>query len=88
MRNFGELKAILGNRLHRHSTNDSNTLVGVGSNTSDKGAVEVGVESTGPASPTELPGGAHPKTGQLDLEEDAKGGLGRHLGVFSTTFLM
>ena len=26
--------------------------------------------------------------GELTLEETAKGGLGRHLGVFSTTFLV
>lgn len=26
--------------------------------------------------------------GNLDLEEDAAGGLGRHLGLFSTTLLM
>ena len=26
--------------------------------------------------------------GELTLEEDAAGGLGRHLGLFSTTFLM
>lgn len=28
------------------------------------------------------------QAGELDLEESAAGGLGRHLGVFSTTFLM
>ena len=28
----------------------------------------------------------HP--GRLTLEEEASGGLGRHLGLFSTTFLM
>ena len=26
--------------------------------------------------------------GELTLEEDAAGGMGRHLGLFSTTFLM
>lgn len=26
--------------------------------------------------------------GELTFEEDTSGGLGRHLGVFSTTFLM
>ena len=30
--------------------------------------------------------GLHP--GELTLEEDVAGGLGRHLGVASTTFLM
>ena len=30
--------------------------------------------------------GLHP--GELSLEEDVAGGLGRHLGVTSTTFLM
>ena len=29
-----------------------------------------------------------PAVGELALEEDAAGGLGRHLGLFSTTFLM
>lgn len=29
-----------------------------------------------------------PQVGQLNPEEVAAGGLGRHLGVFSTTFLM
>ena len=33
------------------------------------------------ASPVILPG-------ELSLEEDTSGGLGRHLGLFSTTFLM
>lgn len=28
------------------------------------------------------------KAGELTLEEDTAGGMGRHLGVFSTTFLM
>lgn len=28
------------------------------------------------------------KAGQLDFEQYTRGGLGRHLGVFSTTFLM
>lgn len=29
-----------------------------------------------------------PTAGELALEESAAGGLGRHLGLFSTTFLM
>lgn len=28
------------------------------------------------------------EAGELTFEEDTAGGLGRHLGVFSTTFLM
>jgi hypothetical protein len=28
------------------------------------------------------------RSGELTFEEDTSGGLGRHLGVFSTTFLM
>lgn len=28
------------------------------------------------------------EAGELSLEEDAAGGMGRHLGVFSTTLLM
>ena len=28
------------------------------------------------------------QSGELSLEEDVAGGLGRHLGLFSTTFLM
>lgn len=28
------------------------------------------------------------KAGELDFEQYTRGGLGRHLGVFSTTFLM
>lgn len=29
-----------------------------------------------------------PQPGDLTLEQDTAGGLGRHLGLFSTTFLM
>ena len=33
-------------------------------------------------------GAALPQAGELSLEEDVSGGLGRHLGLVSTTFLM
>lgn len=33
-------------------------------------------------------GGSTAKAGELDFEEYTRGGMGRHLGTFSTIFLM
>ena len=57
-------------------------------------------EITSDASPSSVPGyessnlhyldaaAGAPRVGEQDLEENAKGGLGRHLGLLSTTALM
>lgn len=87
MRKFHDLKVLLGQRPTSPSTasNPDAPLTD-----KDGAAVDVRSNSQSLNSPASLDAadGKHPETGELGLEEDAKGGMGRHLGVFSTTFLM
>jgi hypothetical protein len=78
--------ATIASRLRsvfRHDSNDQQTEIGDEGNTSEKGGRKMIVKDVDEPEADRIL-----EPGELTFEDDAKGGLGRHLGLFSTTLLM
>jgi hypothetical protein len=75
--------------FHRLSTRKNNLEVAVISSDNDKTRNEKGfIASDGPGDSDEPEADALLRPGELSFEQATAGGLGRHLGIVSTTFLM